>query len=55
MTIDWTKEVEARKDDLLGRFTKTYYINSERDDARATPEAPLTWASCWLKTHVSVW
>ncbi len=25
MTIDWTKEVEARKDDLLGRFTKTYY------------------------------
>lgn len=41
MTIDWTKEVEARKDDLLEDLQNLLRINSERDDAQATPEAPL--------------
>lgn len=41
MTIDWTKEVEARKDDLLEDLQNLLRINSERDDAQATPEAPF--------------
>lgn len=39
MTIDWTKEVEVRKDDLLEDLQNLLRINSERDDAQATPEA----------------
>ena len=41
MTIDWTKEGEARKDDLLEDLQNLLRINSERDDAQATPEAPF--------------
>ncbi|MGC3558366.1 dipeptidase PepV, partial [Enterococcus faecalis] len=40
MTIDWTKEVEARKDDFLEDLQNLLRINSERDDAQAKPEAP---------------
>ena len=36
-----TKEVEARKDDLLEDLQNLLRINSERDDAQATPEAPF--------------
>jgi dipeptidase PepV len=41
MTIDWTKEVEARKDALLEDLQNLLRINSERDDSQVTPEAPF--------------
>lgn len=41
MTIDWKKEVEARKDDLLNDLNDLLRINSERDDSQATKEAPF--------------
>ena len=41
MTIDWTKEVEARKDDLLEDLQNLLRINSERDDAKQHLKRPL--------------
>lgn len=41
MTIDWQKEVDARKEALLEDLQNLLRINSERDDAKATPEAPF--------------
>ncbi|GCF93767.1 dipeptidase PepV [Enterococcus florum] len=41
MTIDWKKEVDARKDDLLADLNSLLKINSERDDSKATKEAPF--------------
>lgn len=41
MTIDWKKEVEARKEDLLQDLSDLLRINSERDDSKATPETPF--------------
>lgn len=41
MTIDWTKEVELRKDDLLEDLKQLLRINSERDDNQATADAPF--------------
>ncbi|MFD2307043.1 dipeptidase PepV [Enterococcus termitis] len=41
MTIDWQKEVDARKDALLEDLQNLLRINSERDDSKATPEAPF--------------
>ena len=41
MTIDWQKEVEARKEDLLEDLKNLLRVNSERDDSKVTPDAPL--------------
>lgn len=41
MTIDWKSEVEARKDDLLKDLFSLLEINSERDDTKATDDAPV--------------
>ncbi|MGX7199966.1 dipeptidase PepV [Enterococcus nangangensis] len=41
MTIDWQKEVEARKDDLLADLFTLLRIKSERDDSLATADAPV--------------
>lgn len=41
MTIDWTKEVESRKDALLKDLEELLRINSERDDTQATADAPF--------------
>lgn len=39
--IDWTKEVELRKDALMEDLNSLLRINSERDDNLATPDAPF--------------
>ncbi len=41
MTIDWKKEVELRKDAMLEDLENLLRINSERDDSKATPDAPF--------------
>jgi dipeptidase PepV len=41
MTIDWQKEVEARKDDLLEDLKNLLRVKSERDDSQVTPDAPF--------------
>lgn len=41
MTIDFKKEVEARKDDLLADLFTLLRIKSEREDDKATKEAPF--------------
>lgn len=41
MTIDWQKEVEARKDDLLKDLGDLIRINSIRDVEHGTKEEPL--------------
>lgn len=41
MNVDFKKEVEARKDDLLKDLMELLRINSERDDSKATEDAPL--------------
>lgn len=39
--IDWQKEVDSRKDDLLKDLFSLLEINSERDDSLATDDAPV--------------
>ena len=41
MTIDWKKEVELRKEDLLKDLFTLLRIDSVRDDSKATEEAPV--------------
>lgn len=41
MTIDWKKEVEARKDDFLADLQRMLKIESVRDESIATADAPL--------------
>ncbi|MDA3974100.1 dipeptidase PepV [Enterococcus thailandicus] len=41
MTIDWQKEVEARKEDLLEDLKNLLRVNSERDDSKVTADAPF--------------
>lgn len=41
MTIDWQKEVEARKDDLMQDLIELLRINSERDDSKKTESTPF--------------
>lgn len=41
MTIDWKKEVEARKDDLLQDLVELLKVKSEREDDQATKDAPF--------------
>lgn len=41
MEINWTKEVEARKEALLEDLFTILKIDSVRDDANATPEMPV--------------
>lgn len=41
MTINWQKEVEARKEELLEDLSNLLRINSERDDSQASKEAPF--------------
>ncbi|MCB5953681.1 dipeptidase PepV [Enterococcus sp. CWB-B31] len=41
MTINWQKEVEDRKEDLLEDLKNLLRINSEREDDKATKEAPF--------------
>lgn len=41
MTIDWQKEVDARKDDLMNDLNDLLRVKSERDDAAATKDAPF--------------
>ncbi|MCD5003423.1 dipeptidase PepV [Enterococcus saccharolyticus] len=41
MTIDWQKEVEARKDDLLQDLIDLLKVKSEREDDKVTPDAPF--------------
>lgn len=41
MTIDWKKEVELRKEDLLKDLFTLLRIDSVRDDLKATEEAPV--------------
>ena len=41
MTIDWKKEVEARKDDLLNDLIDLLKVKSEREDDKVTADAPF--------------
>ena len=41
MTIDWQKEVDARKEDLFADLFTLLRIKSERDDSLATADAPV--------------
>lgn len=41
MTIDWQKEVEARKDDLMKDLFDLLRVKSERDDSQKTADAPF--------------
>ena len=41
MTIDWKKEVEARKDDLLNDLIDLLKVKSEREDDKASADAPF--------------
>ncbi len=41
MTIDWQKEVEARKEDLLNDLVGLLKINSEREDDKTSADAPF--------------
>ncbi|EOT38411.1 dipeptidase PepV [Enterococcus dispar] len=41
MEINWQKEVDARKDDLLKDLFDLLRINSERDDSKKTADAPF--------------
>ena len=41
MTIDWQKEVDARKADLLEDLQNLLRINSERDDSQADAQNPF--------------
>ncbi len=41
MTIDWQKEVEARKEDLLKDLFELLRVPSVREDDKATPDAPV--------------
>ena len=41
MEINWTKEVEARKEALLEDLFTILKVDSVRDDAKATPEMPV--------------
>ena len=41
MTIDWKKEVELRKEDLLKDLFTLLRIDSVRDDSKATEDAPV--------------
>jgi dipeptidase PepV len=41
MTIDWKKEVELRKDDLMKDLVELLRINSERDDSKRDKEHPF--------------
>lgn len=41
MTTDWKKEVAARKDDLLSDLEALLRVKSEREDDKATADAPF--------------
>ena len=41
MTIDWKKEVESRKEDLLKDLFDLLRIDSVRDDSKASEDAPV--------------
>lgn len=41
MTIDWKKEVESRKDDLMNDLFDLLRIDSVRDDSLASEDAPV--------------
>ncbi|MCF1676112.1 MAG: dipeptidase PepV [Tetragenococcus halophilus] len=41
MAIDWQKEVDARKDDLLDDLKELLKVKSERDDDKITADAPF--------------
>lgn len=41
MAIDWKKEAESRRDDLLNDLKSMLRIESVRDESKKTPEAPL--------------
>ena len=41
MTIDWKKEVESRKEDLLKDLFDLLRIESVRDDSKASEDAPV--------------
>ena len=44
--IDFTAEVEKRKEDLLADLFSLLEINSERDDSKADAQHPFwTWSS----------
>ena len=55
MTIDWQKEVEARKEDLLEDLKNLLRVNSERDDSKVTRCTIWTWTSRRIETYVSLW
>ncbi|MFY1066712.1 dipeptidase PepV [Enterococcus sp. AD013-P3] len=40
-TIDWKKEVASRKDDLLNDLVELLKVKSEREDDKATADAPF--------------
>ncbi len=41
MSVNWKEEIEARKDDLLKDLFTLLSIPSERDDSKATADAPV--------------
>lgn len=41
MTIDWKKEVEVRKDELLQDLVELLKVKSDREDEKATVDAPF--------------
>lgn len=41
MTIDWQKEVDARKEDLLKDLKELLAVKSEREDDKSSAEAPF--------------
>ncbi len=43
MAIDWQKEVDTRKDDLLDDLKELLRVKSEREDDKTTADAPFTY------------
>ena len=41
MTIDWKKEVESRKEDLLNDLVELLKVKSEREDDKKSEDAPF--------------
>lgn len=41
MTVNWQQEVDKRKDDLLEDLVELLKVKSEREDDKATPDAPF--------------
>ncbi len=55
MSIDWKKEVEQRKDALLDDLVELLKVRSDREDDKATKDAPFGPGQKCFDPHVGLW